>query len=250
MSTALDQPNDEWFTANSLRERFPSLQRLDEMALQRLATRAASIAERLGIPPRFAPQEGHHRYRAVQVHAYPLPVWLEARGVKPAPAGLEPVLTLYNEILYRSRLEARTAVWLTSMGWQFEYEKSHSELPSGRYLPDFQVLFEDDWTWFEVKHPRAFAEGRDPRWAEVVRRTHCDLIVSYGLWRPVPFKDSGPAQMFRGTQSGEYDVHWSEVRSLHPGEAAGEFMSRRLMQAYREAADERFGDDDGLQFAV
>jgi len=193
-----DEQPDSWHTAKQLAELFPkSIGRLDEVALQGLATRAAGIAKRLNIAPRRVEQE-HHRYKAVSVRAYPRRVWEEARGVTPAPEGLAPIPTEYAGILYRSRLEARTAVRLTVLGLQFEYEPEHDEHPSGRYLPDFLILLNDEWTWLEVKHPRALAERRDPRWSELVLRQRIPIVVSYGLWRPVPFADSGPARMFLG----------------------------------------------------
>lgn len=251
MSIALVQPepDEPWYTARQLAETFPPLGRLDDLALHRLTTLAAGIARSLGITPRSVEQP-HHRYQAVRVSAYPLPVWVEAHGKIAAPVGLEPKPTVFNGTLYRSRLEARTAVWLTSMGWFFEYEPTWDEHPSGRYLPDFRVMFEDEWTWLEVKHQRELPRGRDHRWSERVRSSGYDMIVSYGLWRPVPFKDSGPARMFRGELSGAHAVHWGEVRNLYPEGAAGEFLAQRLRRAYQDAADERFGEDDGLSFAV
>lgn len=244
------QPDEPWYTARQIAEAFPAVfGGLDEMSLQRLATLAKGIARGCGIAPRWV-QQPNHRYHSVSVHAYPRSIWAQARGRTPAPEGLEPVPTVFNGTRYRSRLEARTAVWLTSMGWEFEYEPQHYELPSGPYLPDFRVMFGDDWTWFEVKSPHTLPRDRDPRWSECVLRTNCDLVVMYGLWRPVPFSDSGPARMFRGAKSGAYEVHWSEVTRLYPQGAANPFFAQRLLKAYRAAADERFGEDDGLSFAV
>lgn len=47
--------------------------------------------------------------------------------------------TKYKGILFRSRTEARWAVFLDEMGYEWEYEKEGFELPSGRYLPDFYL---------------------------------------------------------------------------------------------------------------
>lgn len=52
---------------------------------------------------------------------------------------IAPLPTEYLGIEYRSRLEARWAVFLTALGLRFHYEYNGYQLPSGRYLPDFFV---------------------------------------------------------------------------------------------------------------
>lgn len=48
--------------------------------------------------------------------------------------------TEYNGYLFRSRLEARWAVFFDALGVEYEYEPEGFELPSGKgYLPDFRV---------------------------------------------------------------------------------------------------------------
>lgn len=48
--------------------------------------------------------------------------------------------THYNGFKFRSRLEARWAVFFDTLGVKYEYEPQGYELPSGRfYLPDFRV---------------------------------------------------------------------------------------------------------------
>ena len=48
--------------------------------------------------------------------------------------------TEYNGYRFRSRLEARWAVFFDALGIDYEYEPEGYELPSGkRYLPDFRV---------------------------------------------------------------------------------------------------------------
>lgn len=54
---------------------------------------------------------------------------------------IKPIETLYNGYRFRSRLEARWAVFLDSLGVKYEYEPEGFELPDGtRYLPDFRVM--------------------------------------------------------------------------------------------------------------
>lgn len=74
---------------------------------------------------------------------------------------LKPIETEYDGYKFRSRLEARWAVFFDSLGVEYEYEPEGFELPSGlRYLPDFRVKCygtrgtrdEDPFDlWIEVK---------------------------------------------------------------------------------------------------
>lgn len=74
--------------------------------------------------------------------------------------------TRYKGYRFRSRLEARWAVFFDALGLKWDYEPEGFELPSGRYLPDFRVVSDRGVVWFEVKpatggddsKPRAFAQ--------------------------------------------------------------------------------------------
>lgn len=53
---------------------------------------------------------------------------------------IKAIETFYKGYRFRSRLEARWAVFLDALGVKWEYEPEGFELPSGkRYLPDFKV---------------------------------------------------------------------------------------------------------------
>lgn len=53
---------------------------------------------------------------------------------------IKPIETEYKGYRFRSRLEARWAVFFDALGIKWEYEPEGFELPSGkRYLPDFRV---------------------------------------------------------------------------------------------------------------
>jgi hypothetical protein len=55
---------------------------------------------------------------------------------------------------FRSRLEARWSIVLTSLGFPWEFEPQMFDLPSGMYLPDFRVFGEYTIAfWIEVKGP-------------------------------------------------------------------------------------------------
>lgn len=54
---------------------------------------------------------------------------------------IKPYETVYNGYRFRSRLEARWAVFFDSLGVKYEYEPEGFKLPGlGGYLPDFRVM--------------------------------------------------------------------------------------------------------------
>lgn len=53
---------------------------------------------------------------------------------------IKPIETIYNGNRFRSRLEARWAVFFDALGVEYEYEPEGFQLPDGSfYLPDFRV---------------------------------------------------------------------------------------------------------------
>lgn len=65
-------------------------------------------------------------------------------------SGARPIETRYRGCRFRSRLEARWAVFFDALGVRWEYEPQGFELPDvGRYLPDFYLP--DECFWVEVK---------------------------------------------------------------------------------------------------
>jgi hypothetical protein len=75
--------------------------------------------------------------------------------------------TSYKGFRFRSRVEARWAVYLDTLGVDWLYEKEGFELPSGRYLPDFWIpcpSYHDEHSgyWLEIK-------GADPTETELAK---------------------------------------------------------------------------------
>ena len=63
---------------------------------------------------------------------------------------IKPIETFYGGYRFRSRLEARWAVFFDAMGIKYQYEPEGFELGDGyRYLPDFYLPHED--VWVEIK---------------------------------------------------------------------------------------------------
>jgi hypothetical protein len=81
---------------------------------------------------------------------------------------LTPIPTRYKGYHFRSRLEARWAVFFDALGLKWQYEVEGFTLPSGtRYLPDFCVQGPGGYRyWYEVK-PQGVES--DPKFDEFKR---------------------------------------------------------------------------------
>lgn len=73
---------------------------------------------------------------------------------------IKAIETQYAGCRFRSRLEARWAVFFDTLGVQWEYEPQGFDLPSGPYLPDFWL---PDYGWWEVKGTESAFGSRDDR---------------------------------------------------------------------------------------
>lgn len=71
---------------------------------------------------------------------------------------IKPIETNYNGYRFRSRLEARWAVFFDVLGIEWEYEKEGYDLDGIKYLPDFWLPKYQ--YWFEIK-------GQDPTTEEI-----------------------------------------------------------------------------------
>lgn len=139
-----------------------------------------------------------------------------------APGGIPAIETRAYGCKFRSRTEARWAVFLTEAGFDWEYEPEGFELPSGRYLPDFRVTANGVSVWVEVKPPVNTED--DPRWADLVRITgmmlftvrgmhrsgdRCDTAHSTRVWHP----DGTVANVHRLWQGTQYAAAWDRASS-------------------------------------
>jgi len=65
---------------------------------------------------------------------------------------MKAIETRYKGYRFRSRLEARWAVFFDALGLSWEYEPEGFETDAGWYLPDFKVHFEKGFEfWLEIK---------------------------------------------------------------------------------------------------
>lgn len=91
---------------------------------------------------------------------------------------LRAITTRYKNHLFRSRLEARYAVYFDHLGIRWEYEPEGFELGNGlRYLPDFWL---PEWRiWVEIKPDTPDAAGFEK--AKRLALGHSAVLVLSGL---------------------------------------------------------------------
>lgn len=87
---------------------------------------------------------------------------------------INPIETLYNGIRFRSRLEARWAVFFDALEIKWEYEPEAYSLPSGNYLPDFFLPGQGDGEGPMHLEVKPFP-CEDARWA--CFRKHVGLLA-------------------------------------------------------------------------
>lgn len=98
---------------------------------------------------------------------------------------IQAIETRYKGYRFRSRLEARWAVFFDAMKFRWEYEPEGFVTAAGPYLPDFRV-----WTpqaqpiWYEIK-PEG-TEGNDK--FEAFERADESMSSRYSLLAGDPFK--------------------------------------------------------------
>ncbi len=182
--------------------------------------------------------------------------------------------TRYKGYNFRSRLEARWAVFFEELDLLWKYEPNGFKLPSGRsYLPDFHLVKEDIWlevkpildsvtTWPE--HPGFDAESLFSNNFYVLKGRPYLEYSDIGLG---PKMDSFSEQTYMawpGYDMGYYFCECPEcgtigisfegrANRLPCGCLDKEYhnpTSRRLLRAYAKAAEARFEHHDKDKYAV
>ena len=93
--------------------------------------------------------------------------------------GIKAIETVYNGYRFRSRLEARWAVFFDTLGVKYEYEKEGFDLgDAGWYLPDFWL--ETVEMWAEVK-PVAFTTEEENKCVLLAEGTQHSVLMLDGI---------------------------------------------------------------------
>lgn len=134
--------------------------------------------------------------------------------------------TQYKGIEFRSRTEARWAVFLDELGFKWEYEPEGYQLLSGWYLPDFWLPEID--SFLEVKPT---GDVDDPRWGELAALTNKDVYVTSGA--------PGSSHEMYGPDSGIPAVELALFRADAPQDPDSPYVKENLAmyQAYGRVGD-------------
>lgn len=170
---------------------------------------------------------------------------------------MKAIETEYAGCLFRSRLEARWAVFFDHLEVEWEHEPEGFETSAGRYLPDFRIdlpssyaISEDGrvvvdvpYMWFEVKPP---GFDLDLRHQAFVDESEFPLVVAQGMsrdarsqieHRPAPLvllcSESRPTPVWF-----TWDPLGAILECFSPDGVPGE---RQVNAAYRAARSARFG---------
>lgn len=93
---------------------------------------------------------------------------------------IKPIETVYNGYRFRSRLEARWAVFFDALGIKYYYEYNGFDLgDAGRYLPDFWLP--EFSTWIEIKGDPGERESAFVKAKALFDLTGCPVGVFEGL---------------------------------------------------------------------
>jgi hypothetical protein len=87
-------------------------------------------------------------------------------------AAIKPIETRYMGYRFRSRLEARWAVFFQTLGVQWEYEPEGFDLGDGYYLPDFRVQCGEVTHWYEVKPGHIKSSDKFSKFTRLVTRSY------------------------------------------------------------------------------
>lgn len=161
---------------------------------------------------------------------------------------IKAIETVYGGYRFRSRLEARWAVFFDAAGIRYEYEKEGFELPSGaRYLPDFWLPQFD--VWVETK-PTIEALDRDGGKSFDFHKTGAGWMLIIGDPWPTSSILTGRGDVFQFVKFTQCSASGQVVlvpfnsegfeSDAHIEHALFAFTSHNIMEAFRKARGARF----------
>lgn len=170
--------------------------------------------------------------------------------------------TFFKGVKFRSRLEAKWAVFYETLGLNWHYEMEGFELPSGRYLPDF--YFPNLKVWVEIK-PEEPSQEEKAKCEALCQLTNKDVYLFWGplnkqlginsdcmnatawLWREGDgvVEDYG-YKWCECPQCGLFGIQFEGRAARLPcrceeGDRSHNEASPNLLNAYSEATNRRFG---------
>lgn len=92
---------------------------------------------------------------------------------------IKSIPTKYNGYTFRSRLEARWAVFFDELKIEYEYEKEGYEIAGIKYLPDFWLKTVNMWA--EVKPEKHFDKAAKNLCIQLANQTEYEVLLLGGL---------------------------------------------------------------------
>lgn len=118
---------------------------------------------------------------------------------------IKAIETHYKNYRFRSRLEARWAIFFDAMGMDWEYEPEGFDLDGLWYLPDFRINYKGVATWYEVKPKHVIGDAKFDTFKRMMIEQSFDNVLRGENDIPVGFKlvSGDPLEFF--SQSGSCD---------------------------------------------
>jgi hypothetical protein len=180
----------------------------------------------------------------IPVISHTISIWISIFDMQ---INIKPKRTRYKGIWFRSRLEARWAVFFDAIGIEYRYEPEHDEVQAGWgyawYKPDFFMPGLDCYIEIKPKEPTDFELAKAAGWADIYDG---DFYIFYEF-RP-PSEDSDSACLLFWSNRYKkvipsYSHWWTECLECHRIAITenGEPPHECLDKCYtREALDYRY----------
>jgi hypothetical protein len=130
---------------------------------------------------------------------------------------IKPIETVYHGYRFRSRLEARWAVFFVMANIEFEYEPEGFVLPNGtKYLPDFYLPFFD--AYVEIK-PKSITQKQ----REEAKNKLWDLVMCDGSYKTALYCEGDPLECNMKIATSAYDAE-KAIPETYPAWYEARFM--------------------------
>ncbi len=176
---------------------------------------------------------------------------------------LKAIETSYNGYRFRSRLEARWAVFMDALGVRWEYEPEGFDLGgAGWYLPDFYLPDQD--IYVEIKPDRKYQDYPDHdiwnKTIELQNQSNKQVVILCGTPGPIELYNENDS--YQGFICGDFSYVWCEcpdcgaigiqfdgrsARNNHSkncqamtGDKGYNYDSERITQAWKASRSARF----------
>lgn len=175
-------------------------------------------------------------------------------------AQMKVIETKYKGIIFRSRTEARWAVFMDEIGVRYDYEPEAYELEKGIvYLPDFWIPSIETYLEIKPDKPNSFEEKK----AFLLARKRTKRVIVF-VGNPVlPSNDIHSGYMYFPSGSadeyywwcecpmcGAFGIEWGgsshKLQCGHSAVGCQNFDSKRLVRAYEIATQRRFWISPGV----